>query len=109
VISWEYVNDGVYAVGDMMHYGAATRITSPWHYAVPYMWLKVRLLYGGSTLDQRVVSRHNTWKVETYSAFRMPGPGEYQSISYHYIEFPSGYDPQTVYYIYVTPAGWYEW
>jgi hypothetical protein len=108
-ISWDYENNGIQCYGYVVSYGAKTTITSPWHYCVPYMWLRARLLYDGRTVGSRIVEKNNVWRVSIASSYDMTGPGIYQCISYHYIQFPAGYDLPDIYFIYESPESTILW
>jgi hypothetical protein len=104
-----YDIDEMTVYGYVVSYGALTKVTSPWHYCLPYMWLRVRLLYNGSTLAQRIVQKTNVWQVSIDTNCNMPGPGTYQSVSYHYVEFPPGYEQTSEWCVGETPARWVDW
>ncbi len=87
----------------VVRYAALTTVTSPWHYQVPYMWLKARLLFNGMTLHQKTVSKSNVWRVTAASSCELRGAGDYCCVSYHYVEFPAGYDPATYYEVKISP------
>lgn len=96
-------NRGVWFDGYTVHYGALTEVTSPYHQRMPYMWLKVRLLLNGSPLHQKIVDKTSVYLLQTFPYCGLPGVGDYCCVSYHYVEFPAGYDLATYWEVKISP------
>jgi hypothetical protein len=105
-ITVDYTNNGVWFPQEQpytVRYAALTTVTRPSHYRVPYMSLEAKLLFDGSTLHQTTVARSNVWQVTAAAGCGIRGPGDYCCVSYHYVEYPSGYSPETSYVVLVSP------
>lgn len=96
-ISYVFSPGEVDIYADVAGYGGYSKITSPRSYAVPYIWVRARLCWNGTTIDQAERGRYNAYYVAAGGNYTITGPGDYQCVAYHYIQFPTGYSPAEVY------------
>ena len=101
------IHDNVFDVwGRTVDFGASSTVTWPPFARMDMMSVFGFLLEDGRIIDTTGETKYDVWRVSALDSRRVDGGARYKNMSYHYVDYPAGYWPPTVF---VVLYSWEVW
>ena len=100
-------HDNVFDVwGKTVDFGASSTVIWPPFMRMDMMSVFASLLEDGAIIDTVGDTDYDVWRVSVLDSHRVDGGARYKNMSYHYVDYPTGYSPPSAF---VVLYSWEVW
>ncbi|MBU1048432.1 hypothetical protein KKG90_00270 [Candidatus Bipolaricaulota bacterium] len=92
--------------GKTVTLGASNTVVDPLFYHVPAMSVYCFLLEDGLNIFTHGDYDTDVWRVTSRESYAVSGGAYYQNMSYHFVDYPVGYYPPTIFWIKYSSTRW---